>query len=454
MIVMKFGGSSVDHAAAFARVAAIVRSALARRPVVVISAMGKTTNRLLAAAEAAAAGDLDGARAAAAELRAYHERESAPAVPASGRAALDATFAEHFGDLDRVLAEIAADGGLSPRLADQVAGYGELLASAILAAALAGEGIDAAFVDCRRVIVTDDRFTRARPDYTATDRCLREALGPLLAAGRVPVLGGYVGATREGVTTTLGKEGSDFSAAIVGAALGAEEVQIWTDVDGILTADPRLVPGARPVPALSFAEALELASSGSKKPHPGTLGPASRKGVPIRILNSRRPEAPGTLIGPGRPPAPAGPPAIRSVVCRANAHLLYAMPGAAHEGNGFLPGVLSRCEPLRPSLMVLGASAAGVPLALDRAERLAEVSAALEGAATVGVVPGRSVVSLVGADLAEDRALAERALAAAREWEPRLVLEGVASPVVRFLVDEAEAAAAVATVHERLFGET
>src|SRR5262249_32132797 len=151
----------------------------------------------------------------------------------------------------------------SPRAADLVASLGELLASAILARALARAGIDAAWVDCRRVLVTDDLFTRANPDYPATAERLRAAVAPLLDAGRVPVVGGYGGATAAGVPTTLGYEGSDFSAAIFGAALGAREVQLWTDVDGILTADPTLVPGARPVAALTFAEALELASSGS-----------------------------------------------------------------------------------------------------------------------------------------------------------------------------------------------
>jgi aspartate kinase len=307
--------------------------------------------------------------------------------------------------------------------------------------------------------VTDDLFTRANPDDAATAERLRATVPPLLAAGRVPVVGGYVGATAEGVTTTLGYEGSDFSAALFGAALGAWEIQLWTDVDGILTADPTLVPGAKPVATLTFAEALELACSGSKKPHPGTLGPACRAGVPIRILNSRHPEAPGTRIGPRLDPSSgdSGPPAIRSIACRRHDHLLYAMPRTGHEGNGFLPAVLDRCARLRPALMVLGgigASGGGVPLALDCAERLAEVQMALAGtAAEVGVVPGRTVVSILSADLATSPELAARALAAAAEWEPRLVVDGAAAPCVRFLVGDRDAAAAVAAVHARLFGE-
>jgi len=454
MIVMKLGGSSVGDPAGIARAIGLVRRELDRRPLVVVSALAKTTRHLLAAGEAAAAGDLSLARESAARLRSFHERAAQPVVPAGS---LDAAFAERFAALDAALAAIHADRGaaraLDPRSADLVASFGELLSSAILVQALLHAGVDAAWLDCRRVLVTDDLFTRANPDYAATGARLAAAAAPLLAQSRVPVVGGYVGATAEGITTTLGKEGSDFSAAIFGAALGAEEVQLWTDVDGILTADPALVPAARPIAELTFAEALELACSGSKKPHPGTLGPASRHGVPIRVLNSRHPEAPGTRIGPLVPGAGGAAPAIRSIACRRHDHLLYAMPGAAGAGNGFFPAVYDRCADLRPALMVLGATEAGVPLALDRADRLAEVRAALARTAEVGVLPGRTVVSIIAEDLATCPALAARALAAAAEFEPRLVVAGVAAPCVRFLVGDRDAAAAVAAVHGKLFEE-
>jgi aspartate kinase len=392
VIVLKFGGSSVDGAAGIERVVALVRERLPRRPAVVVSAMAKTTRRLLDAGEAAVTGDLAGARAIAAEIRGFHEREARAVTP---EGSLDAVFAEHFGDLDRALARIAQTRAFTPRDEDLVAGCGELLSSALLAQALRQGGIDATHIDCRRVIVTDDRFTRARPDYEATDARLRAALSPILAAGGVPVLGGYVGATLEGVPTTLGKEGSDFSAAIVGAALGADEVQIWTDVDGILTADPRLVPGARVVPTFSFDEALELACSGSKKPHPGTIEPARRGDVPIRILNSRNPGASGTLIGRR---AEGTPPRILSLACRTAAHLSFGLP------------------------------------------------------IEVSVPPGRAVISLVSEDLATSPDLVERALAATAGYEPRLEQEG-AAPAVRFLVDEGDAPRVLAELHAKLIRE-
>jgi aspartate kinase len=452
MIVLKFGGSSVDSAESIARVAGIARGLLGRRPVVVVSAMAKTTRRLLEAAEAAAAGDREGAVAAFDDIETFHRRESQGVVPPASRAALDAALDPFFNELRTQLDEILSTRALTPRAADAVASCGELLASTILSFAFTHSGVDAAWVDCRRVIVTDHDFTRAQPLYGPTDARLREALLPLLRAGRVPVLGGYVGATLQGVTTTLGKEGSDFSAAIVGAALGAEEVLIWTDVDGMRTADPRLFPGARRIRTLSFAEALELSCSGAKKPHYGTLGPASRAGVPIRILDSRHPEAQGTVIGRRNPDAP---PTIKSIACRSNAHLISARAtGQEGKGDGLLGGVFEICERFRPSLLVLEGHADGCELALDREDRLSEIhSSLLSGvgqSAELWVTRGRTVISLVSEDLATHPELVEQVLEAARGHDPRLVLEGVAAPAVRLLADDEDLPGLIARLHGEL----
>jgi aspartate kinase len=448
MIVMKFGGSSVADAGSIERVAGIVRGLLDRRPVVVVSAMAKTTNRLLQAADAAAAGDRDGAHAAFDEIETYHRRESQGVVPPAGRQALDAALDPYFNELRIQLDELLATRALTPRAADAMASFGELLASTILSFAFTHLGIDAAWVDCRRVIVTDHEFTRARPLYGPTDARLRETLLPLLRAGRVPVVGGYVGSTLQGVTTTLGKEGSDFSAAIAGAALGAEEVLIWTDVDGMRTTDPRLLPGARRVRTLSFGEALELSCSGAKKPHYGTLGPASRADVPIRILDSRHPGLEGTVIGRRKRDAP---PTVKSIACRANAHLISvrATHGGAH--GELLASLCEVCERFRPSLMVIGPEG---DLALDREDRLPEIHSALlsavGGSAELWVTRGRTVVSVVSDDLATHPELAETILAAGDGFEPRLVLQGVAAPVVRMLADEDQVPALVARLHREL----
>ncbi|HEX4964053.1 MAG TPA: aspartate kinase [Thermoanaerobaculia bacterium] len=448
MIVMKFGGSSVDTAEAIARVEEIIRGRLELRPVVIISAMAKTTRNLLEGAAAAAAGEAGVVHSLFDQVELYHRREAYAVVPPAGRPALDAMLDPWFNALRTLLDEITAARSLSPRAADAVAGYGELLASAILSFALSHAGIDSSWVDCRRVMVTDDDFTRARPLYGPTDARLRSSLLPLLRQGTVPVVGGYVGATLQGVPTTLGKEGSDFSAAIVGAAIGADEVQIWTDVDGIRTADPRLFPGARRVRTLSFAEALELSSSGAKKPHYGTLGPASRANVPIRILDSRNPGAEGTVIGRRNREAPA---VIKSIACRTNAHLISARASHPLDGDGLLASLGEVFERFRPSLLVLDDRG---ELALDREDRLSEVHGALltavGHAAEMWIHRGRCVVSLVSEDLATSPELVERALAAGAGFEPRLVLQGVAAPTVRLLAGEEDLPALVAALHAEL----
>jgi aspartate kinase len=420
MIVMKFGGSSVDTAESIGRVVGIVRGQRDRQPVVVVSAMAKTTRKLLEAADAAAAGE--DSSVLFEELREYHRRES----PAGAHGVLESYFSELRGVLDR----IAAEGRVTPRLADHVASFGELVSSAILALAL-----DSPWIDCRQVVITDGDFTRAKPIYEETEPRLRGALLPHLEEGRIPVLGGYVGSTLDGVTTTLGKEGSDFSAAIVGAAIQADEVQIWTDVNGIMTADPKIVPMARRMPSLSFDEALELACSGMKKPHYGTLGPASRADVPIRILNSWQ-QSEGTLIGRRDGAAPG----IKSIACKPGIHQLtvHGEPGRVWEV----------CERFRPALLTLSADGDRVELSLDRPDRLPEIREAL-GSVEVG--PGRTVVTLVSEDLSTSPELAERTLEAARAWEPRLILQGVSAPCVRCLVDEREAETLIAELHERVF---
>jgi len=275
MIVMKFGGTSVESAAAIERVAAIVKSRLERAPVVVVSAMGKTTNKLLAIAAAAIEGDRQEYIRQIHDLRDFHSREARIVVPLAHRAALDRMLDEHFQELTELVKGLAVLGELTPRSIDAISSYGERLSSRIVALAFEHFGMRSEHIDARQFVVTDRRHTQAAPNYAATYARL-ETL-PRLAKDGVPVMGGFIGSTEDGVTTTLGRGGSDFTAAIVGAGIGAEEIQIWTDVDGMLTADPTILPGGHRVKTISFAEAAELAYFGAKVLHPATLVPARRR---------------------------------------------------------------------------------------------------------------------------------------------------------------------------------
>src|SRR3989454_807222 len=287
--VLKFGGTSVEDAAAFERVAEIVRAERRARPVVVVSAMSGVTDALLASVDAASAADLE-------PHLERHRLVARGLMDAAAAAGFEAELEGVREEIGRVLESVSQGGSTLPRLRDEVVSYGERLSSSLLAGVLTARDLPATWVDARRCIVTNDVAGRADPDFPETCARARAQLSPLLAAGRIPVLGGFIGASAAGVTTTLGRGGSDYSAALLGAALDAEEIQIWTDVSGVLTADPRVVRNAYTIPTLSYAEASELAYFGAKVLHPKSIQPALVRGIPVRIVNSRAPQDSGTVV--------------------------------------------------------------------------------------------------------------------------------------------------------------
>ncbi len=298
MIVHKFGGTSVGNAERFANVAKIV---MARQTqggtVVVVSAMSGVTNALIAGARAAAEGRDAVYREIKAELLRKHlDVVSALLSHSPERLDVGGLVEDRLHDLERLYRSIAVLGELTVRGCDAVASLGERLSSHILAAVLRERGARAQAVSATELIVTDDSFGAAVPRMDLTRQRLQERVLPLVERSVVPVITGYIGATENGVTTTLGRGGSDFTAAIVGAGLGADEVWVWSDVNGILSADPNLVPQARTIGELSYAEAAELAYYGADVLHPKTIRPVTECGIPLRILNSYQPDHPGTLI--------------------------------------------------------------------------------------------------------------------------------------------------------------
>jgi len=304
MIVMKFGGTSVGTVDAFRQAAQVVsRAGQAEiekgRPgvVVVTSAMGGVTNLLIDAARNAAAGNGKAHSESTAALARKHAQVlDAFVTNAQDRALLDATLTRQLAEFDRLCDSIGVLGELTPRGLDLVSGLGERMNAPVLAAVLCAQGIPAEAVDAVEIIVTDAFFGGAEPLLEPTATRTRARLLPLLESGIVPVVTGFVGATEKGVPTTLGRGGSDYSAAIVGAAIDSDEIQIWTDVNGVMTADPRIVPSARTVSQLSYEEVAELAYYGANVLHPKTVIPAIRKRIPVRVLNTFQPEHPGTLI--------------------------------------------------------------------------------------------------------------------------------------------------------------
>ena len=296
VVVMKFGGTSVEDAAAIRRLIGIVQSRRGSQPVVVVSALAKVTDQLLEAGNAAANGHLGAALATVRDIYVRHEKIADSLVEGSAYSALDRELRGEFRALESLLHDLEASRQLDLRSQDQLLGFGECFSSRLVKEALCEAGINAAHVDARTCIVTDARHGQASPLWDVTNQRLQDTLSPLLESGQIPVLGGFIAATQDGVPTTLGRGGSDFSAAIVGAALCASRVEIWTDVDGVMTTDPKLCPDARVIRKMSFDEAAELAHFGAKVLHPATLAPAMRENIPVYVLNSRRPEGEGTEI--------------------------------------------------------------------------------------------------------------------------------------------------------------
>jgi len=393
---MKFGGTSVEDWPAFERAARIVRSHNGARPlVVVVSAMSRVTDALLEALRAAEGGET-GLGQNLVESHLGRHLRVAERLGAAARDGFGATVESARREVAEMLGAVASNGAPRARLRDSVASYGERLSAGLLAAVLEAHGLPAAHVDARRCVVTDAAHGQARPLINETWRRTRAELGPLLAAGRIPVLGGFIAATTEGVTTTLGRGSSDYTATLVGAVLGAREIQIWTDVSGVLTADPRLIEAARTVPRLSYGEAAELARFGAKVLHPKMIEPASERGVPVRICNSRAPEEAGTLIC-ANSDATRGP--IKAIACRTGVATAEFPSAPGHAANGFLRAVREVSDRHQATVHLVATAGDGLVLACEEAAALPSVLRDLRLPGPAEVRSDRAIVCCVGEGL-------------------------------------------------------
>jgi aspartate kinase len=439
MIVMKFGGTSVESRSAIERVADIVKSRVNRRPVVVVSAMGKTTNHLLAIANHAVKGDREEALRQLVALRDFHLRESG----------MERTIDEHFQELGELVKGLAVLGELTPRSIDAISSFGERLSSLIVARLFENHGINAEHVDSRKVIITDNRHTQAAPLYTQTYARLAETIRPV-AEKRVVVMGGFIGATESGISTTLGRGGSDFTASIVGAGIGAEEIQIWTDVDGMLTADPRIMPGGHRVRTCSFAEAAELAYFGAKVLHPATVLPAVEKNIPVLILNSRRPEVEGTRIV-AQPVKSVN--VAKSIACKPDITLVNIHSTRMLMAHGFLRRVFEIFDRYETSVDMIATSEVSVSLTVDNASRLDEIRAELERFSEVSIENCNSIICLVGENIRYTPGVAWRVFNALNGVNIRMLSQGASLLNISFVVASGDLAPAVRALHREFFTE-
>ena len=462
MIVMKFGGTSVADRSAIGRLVGIVRAARQaaiqpestdwRGPVVVVSALGGATDRLLGIAAEAGAGDVEGARTNVEALRARHLEVAGMISEPTERAEVAQFVERELDELARVAGALGVLREVTPRWLDAIAAAGEIISSRIVTGALVGEGLAASWVDARRALVTSGEHTAAAPLWPETTEALRRQVDPLLASRRIPVVGGFVGASREGTTTTLGRGGSDYSAAIMGACLGAHEIQIWTDVDGMLTADPRIVRDVRVVPHLSFAEASELAYFGAKVLHPATIQPAVSRNIPVRILNSQRPQdAMGTLITRERPPG-GGP--LTAVASKKGVTVVDITSTRMLMAHGFLRRIFEVFEQHKTSVDVVTTSEVTVSVTIDDARRVPEIIAALADVAEATREDGMAIICAVGDGLQTDPTFVGRLLDAVGPVPIRMVSQAAARRNITLVIREGDLEPTLTRVHDRLLGST
>jgi aspartate kinase len=443
MIVMKFGGSSVESAKAIQRVAAIVREHSGLRPVVVVSAMGKTTDRLLAMARFAAAGDSQAALRELSRLRQFHLTEASGLSRAANAIRLDRDICRLFEELAQILPEVTESGSLTPRLSDAVLSFGERLSSLIVTAGFLEANIDAVHLDAHDAIVTSGRHTQAEPLFTETNALVRRRI----SRERVTVMGGFIGATEEGVPTTLGRGGSDYTAAIVGAALAADEIQIWTDVDGMMTCDPRLVAGAHCLRAISFDEARQMASSGAKVLHPATVQPAVRQGIPIVIRNSRNPQAAGTRIA-GESPREG---AVMSIACRTGVALLRLTPRGTPVTADVGREVWDAFERTGIAVELISTSEKELCVAVESASFTADLRGCLSVLAELEVEENRALVTLVGQGASRNPSNLRRASQSVRRLPGGAIPSCHANCYFSFAVAAEDLVPAAEALHDEFF---
>ncbi|MGA3264685.1 MAG: lysine-sensitive aspartokinase 3 [Terracidiphilus sp.] len=451
LVVMKFGGTSVEDPAAIARTAAIVASRVAqgRQPVVVVSAMAKVTDQLLRAAEAASTGDRTGALAISSRLRARHRDTAAALIKNStDPAALVALIDEKFDSLDEILRGLAAILELTPRISDLIVSYGERISSRIVAAAFRERGIEAVHVDAREIIITDSQFQKAIPQDALIDKRAQEQLLPLIAQGQVPVMGGFIAANEAGITTTLGRGGSDFTGALIGGALSAEAIEIWTDVDGIMTSDPRVCPDALRVKVISFEEAAELAYFGAKVLHPATILPAVKKNIPVLVLNSRNPSNEGTRITSLAPHCNSP---FKSIAVKKRLSIIDVVASRMLMTHGYMREIFSVFDKHHCAVDMVSTSEVSVSLTVDSNDNLPAIAADLSKLADVKYEGRKALVCMVGEDIRGQSGIAAQVFSAIRHINVRMISQGASEINMSFMIDEDDADEAVRSLHAAFF---
>ncbi len=446
--IMKFGGTSVQDSEAFARVAAIVSSEKEKSPVVVTSAMAKVTDALLNAFETAKKGDFENAFEGLEKHFERHMRVSEELTGEAQQKSFQTELDYAKSELKDLLIRVSRRSLPLSMLKDAVISYGEQLSSRLLAEVFSAKGLNARQMDSRRLIVTDDEYGSAAPIWNETEKLIKLELAPLIKKGEIPVLGGFIAASRGGETTVLGRGGSDYSAALVGAALRAREIQIWTDVTGVLTCDPRICPEAKTLKTLSYEEAAELAYFGAKVLHPKTIKPAVDYRIPVRVCNSHEPEKRGTMI---LAETQIVPNTIKSIAHKTGITILRISSARMLGAFGFMSALFQIFERYRVVIDVISTSEVSVALTLDNTDSLEQVVNELKRLGDVEVEHNNAVVCVVGEGLRASSGLASKIFSTLEDIPISLISHGASSVNITFVIKENRVSEVIKRLHDSFF---
>jgi len=450
MIVMKFGGMTTADANAIGRVVRIVQDRLSRYPIVVNSAIGKTTRNLLDIARLSASGETRRAEEKLEEIHSFHDALIHDVLNQPEASDSLRRLSEYHAELQKLLHGMTVLKDLTPRSLDHFLSYGERIATAIITEHLRQEGIAAVLTDARTYMITDDRFGQARPVEPTAAEKIRRILIPLVESGKVPVVQGYIGATESGATTTLGFEGSDFSATFIGASVQAEEIQIWKDVPGIMTTDPAIYPDVRTVKRISFEAAAELTLFGAKVLHPAAIAPARRLGIPVSVNHVRHPDAEGTKLSSESFDCPN---AIQSITYKRSMSLFRAVSNWLLAPNEFLRNVYTALDREGVTSFLTTATASSVSLALETGDSIPHIEKDLGRFSEVTFETNKATVTLVGESLRKRRDIVFELIRLIDGFPVHMMVHS-ASPInITLLIDEADLNHVITRIHKHFFEE-
>jgi aspartate kinase len=441
--IMKFGGTSLGSGDRIQNAAQLITDRQAEHPVVVTSAMSQITNLLISSANAALEGDT---KTVAHNLQTMREKHFAVAKAENTRQEIEALLEK----LEHIYEGVAMLGELSPRSLDLISSFGERMSSWLMTEQLNQMGLNATRIDSRDIVRTDDQFGAAEVDWNVTTKQIQDTIIPLVKDGIIPVVTGFIGSTASGQTTTLGRGGSDYSAAILGISLNAKAIQIWTDVDGMMTADPRVVKSAKMLPQISFQEAAELAYFGAKVLHPKTIQPAIDADIPVRILNTMNPNSPGTTI---LSQEKADPQTIKAIASKDGISIINICSSRMLGPYGFLAQIFNVFAHHGVSVDVLATTEVSVSVTVEDSTATPELIRDLEEFSTVSVTPHQTIISVVGHGLKEDYNVEAKVFSALAHAKinNELISKGASRINLTFLVDTSVAQRAVQSLHDALF---